>query len=70
MIEQLLGMTWNKKMEFLRNVKNWGQREAAEKCFTNQKAYWSWETGLSYPRKNSRRAISQAFDVTEKDIFD
>lgn len=69
MLEKLLEVSWNKKMELLRSSKNWGQREAAEKCCTNQKAYWSWEAGVNYPRKNSRRAIAQAFGVSEQDIF-
>lgn len=62
-------LSWNKKLEVLRTMKGWSQDEASEKCFTGQKTYWSWEKGVVYPRKNSRRAISQAFNVSESEIF-
>lgn len=69
MYELIDKLPWYKKIEILRVVKGWSQDKAAEKCFTGQKNYWSWEKGVSYPRKNSRRAISNAFDVDEKEIF-
>lgn len=69
MSEIIEKLKWNKKMEVLRTIKGWTQDEAAEKCFTNQKSYWSWESGNVYPRKNSRRAIAQAFGITEEEIF-
>jgi transcriptional regulator with XRE-family HTH domain len=62
-------LEWFKKIEVLRTIKGWSQEEAAEKCFTGQRIYWSWEKGQSYPRKNSRRAISQAYQVSEEEIF-
>lgn len=62
-------LSWNKKIEVLRIIKGWTQTEAAEKCFTGQKAFWAWESGQVYPRKNSRRAIASAFGVKEEDIF-
>lgn len=62
-------LAWFKKIEVLRVSKGWSQEETAAKCFTNQKTYWNWEKGESYPRKNSRRAISQAFEVAEDEIF-
>lgn len=69
-IEDLyINLNWNKKMEVLRTIKGWSQEVAAEKCFTGQKTYWAWESGNTYPRKNSRRVIAQAFDVLEKEIF-
>ncbi len=70
MSDLINNLTWNKKMEVLRTIKGWNQEEAAEKCFTGQKGYWNWETGNVYPRKNSRRAIAQAFGVKEEEIFD
>lgn len=70
MNELLENLEWFKKIEVLRAIKGWTQREASERCFTNQKAYWSWESGLTFPTKNSRRAISKAFGVIESDIFD
>lgn len=69
MNDLLQQLTWNKKIEVLRVIRGWSQEEAAEKCFTNQKAFWSWEKGRTYPRKVSRRAIAQAFGVKEIEIF-
>ncbi|BBK77355.1 helix-turn-helix transcriptional regulator [Clostridium butyricum] len=69
MADLIKNLTWNKKMEVLRTIKGWSQDEAAEKCFTGQRAYWGWEIGKTYPRKNSRRAIAQAFGVKEEEIF-
>ncbi len=62
-------LSWHEKMKLLRIMKGWSQREAAEKCGTNQKVYWLWENGKSYPRRNSRRAIAMAFEVAVEDIF-
>lgn len=62
-------LPWNKKLEVLRVIKEWTQREAAEKCNTTQKVYWAWESGEQYPRKNSRIAIAKAFEVTQEEIF-
>ena len=70
MIEMLKNLTWNKKIEVLRTIKGWNQIEAAKKCFTNQKVYWTWESGQAYPRKNSRKAIAIAFGIDECEIFD
>lgn len=69
MYDIIENLPWNKKMEVLRIANNWSQEEAARRCFTGQKNYWSWEKGVVYPRRNSRRAISQAFKVKENDIF-
>ena len=62
-------LPWFKKMEVLRTIKWWSQEETAEKCCTGQKAYWGWEKGNIYPRKNSRRAIAHAFGIKEEEIF-
>lgn len=70
MTELFKKLSWNKKIEVLRTMKGWSQEEAAEKCYTGQRAFWGWESGKSYPRKNSRRAIAQAFGVSEKEIFE
>lgn len=69
MSEVIKNLSWNKKIEVLRVIKGWSQSEAAEKCFTGQKAFWAWERGQVYPRKNSRRAIALAFGVREEEIF-
>jgi DNA-binding XRE family transcriptional regulator len=69
MSKLLNSVTWNKKMELLRIVNNWTQEEAAKKCNTNQKMYWSWEKGKNYPRKRSQILIAGAFDVKVNDIF-
>lgn len=62
-------LQWYKKIEVLRCMNSWSQEEAAGKCGTNQKSFWSWESGQVYPRKNSRRAIATAFGVCESEIF-
>lgn len=67
--EKFQGLSWNKKMEMLRNSNDWTQETAAEKCNTHKKIYWLWETGKSNPRKNSRIAIAKAFGVSEDEIF-
>lgn len=69
MSELIRNLEWNKKMEVLRTIKGWSQAEAAEKCNTNQKVYWNWESGTSFPRKNNRIAIARAFEVDEEEIF-
>ncbi|EES50830.1 helix-turn-helix domain-containing protein [Clostridium botulinum] len=69
MSEIFKNLEWFKKMEVLRTIKGWNQEQAAEKCFTGQRIYWAWEKGHSYPRKNNRRAIAQAFGISEKEIF-
>lgn len=62
-------LKWYKKLEILRITKGWTQEEAATKCGTNQKVYWAWEKGLTFPRNNSRKAIARAFGVPVEDIF-
>lgn len=62
-------LPWNKRIEVLRVTKGWSQYKAAEKCNTNQKTYWNWETGASYPRKNSQLAIARAFCIDINEIF-
>lgn len=60
---------WHKKIAVLRVLKGWTQEEAAEKCGTDQRIYWNWENGKSFPRRISRRAIAMAFGVSIDDIF-
>ena len=62
-------LPWNEKLKILRTLKKMSQNEAAERCCTTQKIYWSWESGKSFPRKNSRRAIASAFQVKEAHLF-
>ena len=70
MIQKLLnGLTWNKKIEILRIANNWTQEEAAKRCSTNQKMYWSWEKGKNYPRKSNQKLIAKAYKVKVEDIF-
>lgn len=69
MSELFQNLTWNKKLEVIRTIKGWTQNEAAEKCNTNQKSYWAWETGERYPHKNNRIAVAKAFGVSEEEIF-
>lgn len=62
-------LPWYKKMEVLRVVKGWGQRQAGEECLTNNKNYWLWEKGKSYPRSSSRKAIAKAYGLKIEFIF-
>ncbi|AYF54530.1 helix-turn-helix transcriptional regulator [Clostridium botulinum C] len=57
------------KLKVLRVINNWTQEEAAKRCNTNQKIYWNWEMGKSYPRRKSRGYISRAYGVDVEDIF-
>lgn len=67
--EMVENAPWNKKIAVLRILKGWTQEEAAEKCGTDQRIYWNWENGISYPRTISRRAIARAFGVPVEEIF-
>lgn len=69
MMDLFKEVSWNKKIEILRVIKGWSQEETANKCNTEQKTFWLWEKGKTYPRKNSRRAIAQAFNIPEVEIF-
>lgn len=62
-------LPWYKRIEVLRVVKGWNQKEAAKRCTTNQKVYWLWEKGKTYPRLISRKAIARAYGVSIEDIF-
>ncbi len=68
-VEMINNLTWNKKLEVLRIIKGWGQRQASEKCLTDKKNYWLWEKGLSYPRHASRKAIANAYGMKVEHIF-
>lgn len=69
MNEIFKALSWNKKMEVLRVARGFTQTEMAEKCFTNQKTYWSWEKNERYPRAISRQAIAKALGVPVSEIF-
>ena len=61
--------SWNKKIALLQVLHGLTQEQAANRCGTNQKAYWNWINGKTYPRKNSRKAIARAFNISEEEIF-
>ena len=65
----LENLPWNKKMELMRHANGWTQQQAAEKCSTYQKMYWSWEKGINYPRCRSRVYIARAFQARVDEIF-
>lgn len=69
MNEIFKALPWYKKMEVLRVARGYTQTEMAEKCFTNQKTYWSWEKNQRYPRAISRQAIAKALGVKVDEIF-
>jgi transcriptional regulator with XRE-family HTH domain len=62
-------LPWNKKILILRVARDWSQVEAAERCGTTQKVWWTWENGKKYPRYNSQRAIARIFNVSVKELF-
>lgn len=67
--EMIANAPWYKKMAILRILQGWTQEEAAARCGTDQRIYWNWENGVSYPRSISRRAIARAFGVSVEEIF-
>ena len=69
MEELFINLSWNKKLEVLRIMKGWSQREAAEACGTNQKGYWNWENGLRTPNNDSKKNIAKAFGIHVNEIF-
>jgi transcriptional regulator with XRE-family HTH domain len=62
-------LPWNKKLQHLRIEKGWSQYEAADKCGTTQKNFWNWENNKSYPTKNFRKIIAQAFGIPVCEMF-
>lgn len=67
--ENLINSSWSEKMRLLRLHKKWTQEEAAERCSTHHKTYWSWENGVNTPRKSSQKVIAKAFKVKVEDLF-
>lgn len=61
--------TYGKRLEILRIANGWSQEEAANRCGTTKKNYWTWETDKSLPRRNSQKAISAAFNAPISEIF-
>ena len=66
--EKVIKLPWYKKIEILRVINDWKQREVAEKCGVDQKIYWNWENGASVPIKRNREIIAKVFNVSESDI--
>lgn len=62
-------LPWYKKLEILRTIKEWNQRETAEKCGVDKKIYWNWENGKFIPVERNRKVIAKVFDVSEDDLF-
>lgn len=69
MKEMFEELPWYRKIAVLRAAKGWSQKTAGEECLTNAKNYWTWESGRSYPRLASRKAIADAFGLQIEDIF-
>lgn len=68
-VEMINNLTWYEKLKVLRIIKGWGQRQAGEACFTNNKNYWQWETGKTYPTYINRKLITSAFGLKIEHIF-
>jgi DNA-binding XRE family transcriptional regulator len=62
-------LLWHKKIHVIRVISNWNQVEAASRCLTNQKMYWLWENGKSYPKLANRKLIAKAYGLKIEDIF-
>lgn len=67
--KKLVNSSWNEKMKHMRIYKKWTQKQAAEKCLTYHKTYWSWENGKQIPRKSSQKLIAKAFKVKPEYLF-
>lgn len=62
-------LPWYKRMEVIRVARGFTQVDMAEKCFTNQRTYWGWETGERYPRAIYRQSIAKALEIDQDEIF-
>lgn len=62
-------LPWYKKLEILRTIKGWNQKEVAEKCGVQKKIYWNWENGKFIPVERNRKKIAKVFGVPENEIF-
>jgi DNA-binding XRE family transcriptional regulator len=70
MLEEIVkNLLWHKKIHVIRTINEWNQVEAASRCLTNQKMYWLWENGISYPQLANRKAIAKACGLKIEDIF-
>ena len=52
------------KIFYLRNKWNMSQEEFGQKVGVTQNAVWTWESGTSFPRKNTIYKIAKAFDTS------
>ncbi len=62
-------LPWNITMSVLRLAKKWSISEAAKRCSTNYRTYWSWETGKNKPIKVNRQIISNVYGIPENELF-
>lgn len=56
-------LPWNIKLQVLRTMKQWKQKEAAEKCGTVRRIYSNWETGKFKPLERNQKIITKVFGV-------
>ena len=61
--------TWNKKLELRRIALDLKQSEAADKIGVPTNTYGRWERGENKPMTVYRRAIAEAFEIDEEEIF-
>lgn len=69
LLSLVLSQPWYKKILILRHIHGLSQKEAANKIGVDKHNYWSWENGVSIPRKRNRERIARVFGVSERDIF-
>lgn len=62
-------LTWNKQLELRRVALDLTQQQAADLIDVPQGTYGRWERGSHKPMKIYQKAIGQAFEIDETEIF-
>jgi transcriptional regulator with XRE-family HTH domain len=61
--------TWNQRIKIIRIARNLTQKQAAEGIGTDIRIYQNWEKGRFKPRRLSRKAVANFFNLSENEIF-
>ncbi|MFW6409546.1 MAG: helix-turn-helix transcriptional regulator [Halanaerobiales bacterium] len=70
MLEKIIQQQpWYKKIEILRVIKDYKQKELAEKVGVDRRVYWNWENGASIPVKRNKKKLASILGVEEAEIF-
>lgn len=68
-IDRFAQITWSKKITVLRTMMGLNQQELADKVGTTQRVVYLWESGRANPRGTSKKAICNALEITEAELF-